>query len=314
MIINKFQSFYNYSLRFPDLLKKLRVDSVLRHTLVFLANIFFPCYFVTTRKWKILDKNGTLLHNRRIIVSLTSFPARIGVVWMVVESLMHQTLKPHKIILWLSKEQFSTIESLPKKLLAQRERGLEIRLVDGDIRSHKKYIYAFKEYPNDYVVLVDDDILYPEGFIAELMEGMENNDRINCSYGAIMKYDNNGALLPYNKWPIYVNSKYNGNDFFFGTGGGTVFIPSLMYADTINAELAFKLCPLADDVWLNAMCRLSQIKCIKVRGQLIPPLTIENNQTLCSVNVGQSKNDIQIENVRKYYISILNKDPYGNGI
>ena len=141
-MVNLLYNAYNYSLRFPDLLKKLCVDSVLRHTLVFWANIFFPCYFVTTRKWKILDKNGTLLHNRRIIVSLTSFPARIGVVWMVVESLMHQTLKPHKIILWLSKEQFSTIESLPKKLLAQRERGLEIRLVDGDIRSHKKYIYA----------------------------------------------------------------------------------------------------------------------------------------------------------------------------
>ena len=309
-MINLYYKIYNYSLQLPVLLKKLHLDSLLRHLVVIIGNIYFPIYFKCTNKKYYLNKEISLYHGRQIVVSLTSFPVRIGVVWLVVESLLHQKLPPHKIILWLSREQFSSINVLPQKLLNQCKRGLDIRLVDGDIRSHKKYAYTFREYPNDYVILVDDDILYPEYFISELLVDMDKNDRVNCSYGAIMKYNSQKELMPYNKWPIFIEQKTDVPEFFFGSGGGTAFIPSRLHADTCNMDLAYRLCPLADDVWLNAMCRLSKVKCIKVRGKLIPPIYIENNQTLCSKNVGKLQNDKQIENVRNYYKSNLDIDPY----
>lgn len=311
MAVQLYYNLYNVTLRVPQTLKKLYIDSLFRYMVVAIGNVFFPIHFRRTIEKYCLNPNQPLLHNRQIIVSLTSFPLRIGVVWMVVESLMRQTMKPHRIILWLSKEQFSSLDVLPKKLIEQCGRGLEIRIEDGDIRSHKKYAYAFKEFPNDYVILIDDDILYPENFISELLIDMDKNDRVNCSYGAIMKYNIMNELLPYEEWPIFIEKNIDIKSFFFGTGGGTAFIPSMLHKDTCNMELAYKLCPLADDVWLNAMCRLSGIKCVKVRGQLIPPIIIDNNDTLCSKNVGQSLNDVQIEKVRSYYKSRLNIDPYG---
>lgn len=60
----------------------------------------------------------------RIIVSLTSYPARISVVFQVLERMLVQTLRPDKVILWLAKEQFPNREAdLPDELLALCEEG-----------------------------------------------------------------------------------------------------------------------------------------------------------------------------------------------
>ena len=110
--------------------------------------------------WHKRDSHMGIDRNGKLIVSLTSFPARIELVWMTIASLMNQTMKPKKIILWLSEEQFQTEESIPQTLLALRKRGLEIRFCE-DIKPHKKYFHTMQEYPDDIVVTVDDDIFYP---------------------------------------------------------------------------------------------------------------------------------------------------------
>lgn len=303
-----FYRMYNIGNSFPKCLKTLRVDSILRHILQFLCCNILPLLYKYKSEKHILNKNQ-LYFNRKIIVSLTSFPARIDKVWMVVESLINQKQKPHKIILWLSKEQFSSVESLPQKLKEQRKRGLDIRLVDKDFRSHKKYFYAFREHPNDYVILVDDDILYPSNFISELLPGMESGDRVNCSYGCMIQYDELGNLMPYNSWKGIINENTTDRRFFFGSGGGTVFIPSTLHPDVCNIDDAFQLCPTADDVWLNIMCRISGLKCCKVRTGLIFPVKIENNQTLFDVNGGLSQNDVQINRTIDFCIKKYNINP-----
>ena len=74
--------------------------------------------------------------------------------------MLHQTFLPKKIILWLSKEQFDK-KDLPDSLLSLENEVFEIRMVDGDIRSYKKSYYVLKEYPEDNVLLIDDDLFYP---------------------------------------------------------------------------------------------------------------------------------------------------------
>ena len=74
-------------------------------------------------------------------------------------------MMPHKIILWLSKDQFPTQNTIPENLKQIENSIFHIRLVDGDIRSHKKYYYAIKEYPNNLIFLIDDDLYYPANII-----------------------------------------------------------------------------------------------------------------------------------------------------
>lgn len=57
-------------------------------------------------------------------------------------------------------------------------------MVNGDIKSHKKYLYVAMEYPNDYVFLIDDDMFYPSTLIERTWNAHINiPNSIICNYG-----------------------------------------------------------------------------------------------------------------------------------
>ena len=107
----------------------------LRKIVRFAANKYLPLYLSQS-----LPKNGK--PEPGVVISFTSFPARIADVWQVVKSLKNQTVLPEKIILWLSKEQFPTKSTIPDSLCQEEDKLFEIRMVDEDIRSHKKFYYV----------------------------------------------------------------------------------------------------------------------------------------------------------------------------
>ena len=153
-MVNVFDKLYSSIENKNTILQKIKFYSLLRFSIRVIANIIIPIYFTCTKHNKKYRLKNVETEGNRIIVSLTSFPARINNLWLVIETIFRQTVKPDMIILWLSKEQFSNIDSLPKRLLKQRERGLKIELRDGDLRSHKKYYYTVQEYPNDIMITI----------------------------------------------------------------------------------------------------------------------------------------------------------------
>ena len=84
---------------------------------------------------------NTIPREKKIVVSLTSFPARIPTLYITVSSLLNQSMKPDKVVLYLAKEQFPNLENdLPENLLRLKEFGLSIRWCN-DIRSYKKTMF-----------------------------------------------------------------------------------------------------------------------------------------------------------------------------
>lgn len=267
------------------------------------ANLLLPWYL--TRK--VIYK-GKIQKN--LIVSLTSFPARIENVWMVIEAIKRQTVLPEKIILWLSKEQFPSIEAIPNSLISRQDDIFEIRLVDGDMKSHKKYYYASCEFPDSMIILIDDDIYYPLDMIEKLLNAyICNSNAVICRYGCIMQFDEERHLAPYMYWKRLTNSSAD-NNLFFGSGGGTIFTPSKLYSDLTNKELFLKLTPLADDIWLNAMVRLAHLSIELTEPYLHLPIRKGKRVTLSSINVDEGNNDLQLRAVRDYYLGVLNLDPF----
>lgn len=257
-----------------------------------LANKILPYY---------LNKNTSLSPKQEdVIVSFTSFPARIDNVWQVVECMMRQTVLPKRVLLWLSHDQFPNIESLPAKLVGRQNDIFEIRFVSGDIRSHKKYLYTCMEYPDSYIILIDDDIYYPSTMIEKMLEERKRSGKVICQYGFMIRTDSKGNIEPYETW----NEVYNtigGDKFFFGSGGGVLFRPSELYGDLTNIDLATKLTPYADDVWLNAMVRLARKESIKIpKGLFLPIIQNSQNITLSSINIKHG-NDEQISAINSYY-------------
>lgn len=266
-----------------------------------LASRHLPTYFrknSNCKPIKICDK---------VIVSLTSYPARIEFIWQTISSLLRQTYRPSKVILWLSKTQFES-QALPESLLNLQSDVFEIRFVDNDIRSHKKYVYAFAEFSDNLIITVDDDLIYSPRLVESLVKMHEiYPDDVLCRYGKKIGRCANGSLMPYKEWRGAVMGD---EDVFFGSGGGTLFQPSKLYKDVLDVDLALQLTPLADDIWLNVMCILAGLRIRLITNELFLFFDKDESNSLSGTNVGMSQNDIQIANIIKYYKEAKGVDPF----
>ena len=310
-MVDYFNNNYSSIKNKNSLLTKIRFYSLLRVIVRQTANIVLPVYFQLTKgEYSIPKENQTIEDG--LIVSFTSFPARIKKVHLVVETILRQTVLPDRIILWLSQEQFPTEESLPKKLLELRNRGLEIKIRENDLRSHKKYYYTLKEYPNDILITIDDDILYPTNMIETLLEAHEKYpNAIIARYGSKIKVDSN-IIKPYGEWgKNYVIDRPD-NFAFFGSGGGTLFPVGSFPSVTMDENIFLKVCPLADDIWLNSMIRLNnkKVMMLKSNKDILFPVVNRKNITLAKTNVGKNLNDKQLKDVREYFIKYHGLDPF----
>lgn len=112
------------------------------------------------------------MENNSIIASITSWKDRIQYLPIAVESIKNQTLKPEKIICYLSHEELSESE-IPSTLL--NDEMVEVKWVEKNVRSWKKFL-PINENPDKYVVLFDDDFIYGERIIEELYDyAIKNN-------------------------------------------------------------------------------------------------------------------------------------------
>lgn len=248
--------------------------------------------------------------NRKLIVSMTSIPDRINKTWITIESLLRQTYKPDRIILWLAKEEFKNCP-LPSALKVQQKRGLQIKYCDN-LMSYKKIYYTAKENPNSYIVTVDDDIIYAENMLDKLVKTYkENHGCIVCNRSHYIE-GRGGRLSSYDKWLKYeerecIDGKPSFHNFFTGCGG-TLFPVFLMDRKFLDKDAFLVLAPYADDVWLNFCAWLSNIKVVNTKGFLGHVIEIQSSSTkgLVRINVLYKKNDEQIEKVLRHFeIDIL---------
>jgi hypothetical protein len=296
-----------------SLLKQIKYYAVKRFLIRLLANIFVPIWFVVTNLFgkKRLSENN---REKKVIVSLTTFPARINRIWIVIECMLRQTYPPDKIVLWLSREQFTSFENLPKNLLKLQKRGLEIEFCDEDLRSHKKYFYTIKKYPNDFLITVDDDFIYPSSLIQDLMKSYMENLGVICCFRAVEIKVKNNEISPYNQWEYVYEQSVPSFNIFFTSGGGTLFPPDSLNNEVLNKEIFTNYCKYADDVWLNIMSQMNHTKVIKSSSNynMSIPLYFSGNTTLVSINVNNGLNDKQLNDVRDYYIKNQKNDPLKN--
>ncbi len=293
-------------------LDKIRFYSALRFSIRVAANCILPIYFYLTKNQSKYSLSSSSQTNNRLIVSLTSFPARIGRLHLTIETILRQTYKPDAILLWLSKEQFPSLEQLPKPLLAQQRRGLQIKLVDGDLRSYKKFYYTLRQYPEDILITADDDIFYRTDWLRTLVYFVQKYPKsVIANYAHRIRHTGK-TIAKYLDWEINIKESSIAADLFFGSGGGCLFPAHSLFFDVLNKDIFLQICRNADDVWLNTMVRMNNISIIKTNyhSNILPVLNKRNN-TLAATNM-ENGNDVQIAAVRKYCIEKFSRDPFKN--
>lgn len=246
-------------------------------------NTLIPYYYVFFNK--------PIVNKVSVVVSLTTFPKRIGKTWIVVQSLLRQTKPPKKIVLTLSRLQFPSENVLPKKLLELCSEGLEILWTDDDLRSHKKYYYVMQKYSDDIVVTVDDDFIYEKRMLEKLLDFHEKYPKCVITHLGLKKKGIN-----YHDWEnLFFKSVGPTNDIMPLGGSGVLYPPNSLHPDAFNKDLIKQLCPLADDIWLNSMVVLNSIKVVKTDYRIyLMPLMFKENSELYKINVIDDKNNHQI--------------------
>lgn len=260
--------------------------------------------------YHILNDNSIGITNDRytshdIIVSLTTYGKRIYDVAFTIESIMQQSMKPNRIILWLD-NSFKDKE-LPNSLLRQRERGLEIAFCK-DIRSYKKLVPTLCTYPNDAIITVDDDCLYDFDILEKLITAyLQDPQYIYCTRYHRMTFARANNLKPYNEWE-WRSKDEDASHLNFATGVGGVLYPPHSLDDEVTNEAVFMdICKYADDVWFKAMAIKKGTLVKKVQTRSINSEDyLENNDVqdigLRQINAkGENLNNKQIKAVFEKY-------------
>ena len=215
-----------------------------------LAYILWRIYVYTAPLKDALNHEERKTH---IIVSLTSYPGRFAHIHTALKSIMLQTVKPDKIIVWLDEDVER--DKFTPKMLELEQYGIEYRMMPGDLKPHKKYFHAMQEYPDDIIITVDDDLIYPKDVIESLLKTHERYPKAVCARRVhkITKKPN-GEIAPYNDWL----GEYCGCDTpshtLVATGvGGVLYPPHCLYEKTFDEKLIMELSLKADDIWLKFM-------------------------------------------------------------
>ena len=244
-----------------------------------------------------------------LIVSLTTIPERIRAVGLCLDSILGQSLKPDRIMLWLSEGNGLSRQDVLTGVHSGRfrrliERGVEVRWC-RDIRSYRKIIPTMREHPEALIVTADDDIMYPRHWLRTLFTAYKNEPRyIHCHLAHQIRHDESGRPLPYRQWLMGSPGSLGPSLDLFPTGvAGALYAPGHLHEEVLNEEAFLSLCPTADDVWLKAMSLLKGVACKKVSMDTmpLPAIRIPRNRALFEENVAGGGNDRQITAVMNRY-------------
>ncbi len=186
---------------------------------------------------------------------MTSFPAAIPFVTRAVQSILNGTVRPDKIILYLTFSQFKEGE-IPRELqeLADKNAVFEIRNYNEDIRSYRKLIPALKDFPDAIIVTVDDDVWYDKNMLRDLLLLHKQIPDVIIAHRAKRIKLN----APYRKWKKYrwysfLTKKLNFSFKNIQTGvGGVLYPPHSLKTEMLDSNIFKEIAPTTDDIWFWA--------------------------------------------------------------
>lgn len=228
-----------------------------------------------------------------LIVSLTSFPLRFATLPMTIKSLIDQSVRPDRIILWLAHEDSG---QLPAELTALTGDRFEIRACD-DLRSYNKIVHALAEFPETFIVTVDDDIAYPPDLLERLIAAYDPADpTIVCHRAHRLVRDDDGTLAPYHRWAKRVADRASeapSTDLLPTGVGGVLYPPGSLPPEATDRTLIARLSPACDDSWLYFIWRKSGWRAKRAPGPSPQPLVWPKTQAsaLRKANRGGRKDE-----------------------
>ena len=259
-------------------------------------SIYQSCYLALQPKRSLMNKDKKCVD---VVVSLTTIPSRVHSIHLVIRSLLKQTVRPTKIVLWVHKD---LEKKLPNKLNKLRSAIFEIRPTEGH-SSHRKLIHSLKAFPESPIVTCDDDLLYPKDWLEKLsVHAQKHPHKIIANQTRYIRYQENGAVKPYKQWTYPSTDKDPMAIIAIGAGG--IWYPAKALNKQVNDTVLFmELAPRADDLWFKAMAILNKTPTITPTNKSRTPIPIIGSQRIAlkKTNIGADKNRVQWQALVNYF-------------
>ena len=245
---------------------------------------------------------------KRVVVSLTSFPGAIEYAAGAVRSILAGSVLPDKIVLYVTMRQFDG-KPLPSELieLERNNEIFEIRNYDFDIRSYCELIPAIADFPNATIVTIDDDVYYHRDMLKVLLRlHVEFPQHIIAHRAKRIAFGQ-----PYKKWKKYrwyhfLTKRIIDRADTLQTGvGGALYPPGSLDASMLDPEQFTRLAPTTDDIWFWAAAVANDRRVIPVPFGYNKPKSLGKPRELSLKTVnfksGTDRNTAALQNIIKHY-------------
>ena len=253
---------------------------------------------------EVYTSSGKKYQGEKAIISLTSWKARINTVSKTLYSLINQNLNFH-IVLVLSQDEFPKKElELPENLLFFIKHNIiELLWCIENLKPHKKYFYTMQKYKTVPIITVDDDGIYDNDLNNRLYNAWRAHPNCVCANRChLITFDSNGKILPYNKWKHVYDLELTSH-LLFPTGVGGVIYPPNCFTLTEENKNELYNAFFNDDFYLKVLEIRNNIQVYNIKTNFRHPKVSNDNDSLCSINVFQNRNDTYIQN----FINDFNK-------
>ena len=281
--------------------------------------------FLLWRRYKQLNSDATkninkkkkcsiLVSNNDLVIVLSSCPQKIKNISYSLLSLCSQSLRPHRVELWLSEVEFKQIQGntdLPNSILELRHNGLNIFWTDYADSSYFNILTAIHKLNNNKIIITaNDSVIYYKDWLKDLYTSWQYNKTSNIVYCNIMhkilvdtecKFHYIDLLCNIEDYPSTRNLPIN--------IGGVIYPPKCFYCDINKFNISLKPHKNTIDIWLWAMLVLNGWKVTTVQNRnniLVTKSSFFKELSLQTKDGLSNIFKIQLNKILEYYPQIKN--------
>lgn len=239
------------------------------------------------------SRRGVVDPQSHSVVTMTTYGERLRYVHLALESIARGSSRPRRLILWLDQPDVP----LSAELRRLQRRGLEIITVEPGLRVHTKYYPYVSSLERHELSLVtsDDDILYPESWLADLEAAARTHPGMVLCYRSHRMALADAAIAPYATWSPTTGTEPSLLNF--GTSvSGQLFPPVLLDRLREEGTAFLELTPMNDDVWIHSVAVSLGIPTMQIteHSQHFPFVPGTQATGLYVTNQWGGENDLQI--------------------
>ena len=245
-------------------------------------------------------------------INLTTTASRLELCSSTLWSLLHQTIIPDEINVWVSKEPYLADEGINEIPIFITELNSVRNIIKikftKNIGPYRKIIPILRESnADDIIVYADDDVIYGCTWLETLYDEFLKNSCsvVVASRVRLMQYNVFGKLKSYLSFPLCTESILLENDFIITGVGGCILSRSIIKDEFITNNEFMSIAPTTDDIWISKIIELSGgfVKCLPVNLKNINEISHEINALSQDNMVIKYKSNILIRFANK----IINK-------